>query len=151
MSETNTPETGKNSEKAAEETRVKRVLTKGDSYYLAGLLPFDPEETAKFTPRILRDAPEEDRPVFELVAYTRKQVKDFYTAFGEDGNAVEPAAEALKGAIKGWENLKTAKGKAIPFSPEAIDSFPAALIMDLHTECMAYATGILPEEAEGLQ
>jgi hypothetical protein len=146
-------ETETKDEAPAPEKRVdKRIMTPGHRYHMAGLLPFGKDEVAEFTPEAFRDLPREDQPVFTLRSYARKDVSAFQAALMGDADVVEAAAAALKSSgLVGWRNLKTQKGAEVPFSDEAVDALPGYLVMSLHTECMAYATGLLPEEELGLR
>lgn len=137
-----------NNELTREERRKQLILDPQSEYYLAGMAPFDEDEPAIYVPRSLRGL--SNPPTFEIVAYTRDQVREYFRVAKEGGDVEATILSLLKTAVKGWMGLTTRKGKPIQYSPEALDKLPMSVIADIHSECLAYATGILPEEALGL-
>jgi hypothetical protein len=133
--------------------RQKRIMNPEDEFYLAGMLPFGPGETADYTPKMFRNLPEDQRPVFPLTAYDRDTVREFNQAMNTENPDV--GAEIVKalrksGLTSPWHNWRTRGGKRIDFSVEKINEIPEAVLQELHVQCMAYATGLAPVEMEAL-
>jgi hypothetical protein len=138
-------------EKHQKEAR-KRVSDPADSFFLAGVLPFEEGECADYIPWAFRGMKEDDRAVFLLDAYSREDVARYRKAANAGEDLTYVRVEILKSSgVKGWKNLKTRKGKQIEVGDKAfLDRCPEGLIDELHGVCWGFATGILPVEMEGL-
>jgi hypothetical protein len=128
----------------------KRIQDPKDRFYMAGILCFGPGEFAEFTPRAMRKM---DKPsVFHLRAYTPEQVAKIRQAATSGEGYKDACTEALsETGIIGWPRHTTIKGAEIPYSKEAVADLAESIIAELNDECFAYATGLLPEEAEGFE
>lgn len=126
----------------------KRVLDKDDPFYLAGLLTFAPGEFERYTPLWARAVREECE--YRIRPFSREAIKRIDASMTVEENREAVLAGFKEGAIIGWKRM-TFGGKPIEFSHEEIDRMPDDDIKEIGERCYAYATGILPEEAEGLE
>jgi hypothetical protein len=134
-------------QKAKRERDRKRVLDPNDPFYLAGFLAFGPDEFEAYTPEWARKAGK--RCVYHIRPFSRQTVLELNKSFKADGNRAAELKGLKEGALIGWER-ETFKGVEIPFSVEEIENIPELDFSAIAGRCYAYATGILPEEAEGL-
>lgn len=131
----------------------ERVKNPDDVFFLAGCLPFDEDEPCQYTPKAWRGLPPEKQARFELVGYSRADVKAYREAVDkEEADPIEEMVRILRSSgCVGWQNLLTRKGKAIEVGDKSfLERAQEALIVELHQMCWAFATGLVPAEAEGL-